>query len=65
MFSKSLYTRGLQCQKSLWLKKKKPEVLSAPDPQRVAIFSNGDDVGALGKSLFPNGKEIEFDGSIF
>lgn len=65
MFSKSLYTRGLQCQKSLWLKKKKPEVLSAPDPQRVAIFSNGNDVGALAYSLFPNGKEIKFDGSSF
>lgn len=65
MFSKSLYTRGMQCQKSLWLKKNKPEVLSIPDAQRVAVFSNGDDIGSLAHSLFPNGKEIEFDGSSF
>ena len=65
MFSKSLYTRGLQCQKSLWLKKRKPEVLSTPDDQRVAVFNNGDDVGSLARSLFPNGKEIKFDESSF
>lgn len=65
MFSKSLYTRGLQCPKSLWLKKRKPSVLTAPSSSKEAIFSNGDDVGTLAHSLFPNGKEIEFDGSSF
>lgn len=65
MFSKSLYTRGLQCPKSLWLKKRKPSVLTAPSSSKEAIFSNGDDVGALAHSLFPNGKEIEFEGSSF
>lgn len=65
MFSKSLYTRGLQCPKSLWLKKHKPSVLTAPDSSREAVFSNGDNVGALAHSLFPNGKEIKFEGSSF
>lgn len=65
MFSKSLYTRGLQCPKSLWLKKRKPSVLTAPSSSKEAIFSNGDDVGTLAHSLFPNGKEIEFEGSSF
>lgn len=65
MFSKSLYTRGLQCPKSLWLKKHKPNVLTAPNSSREAIFSNGDEVGILARSLFPNGKEIKFEGSSF
>ncbi|WP_027327430.1 DUF2779 domain-containing protein [Helicobacter pametensis] len=65
MFSKSLYTRGLQCPKSLWLKKNKPEVLSIPDDSRLAVFDNGDRIGDLARSLFPSGKEIRFDGGSF
>ena len=45
--SKSLYTRGLQCQKSLWLKKFKKEVLTVPDNSTQVIFQNGNEVGAL------------------
>jgi len=36
--SKSLYTRAIQCPKSLWLKKYKPEVSSLPDEQAKANF---------------------------
>jgi len=39
--SKSLYTRAIQCPKSLWLKKYKPEVLSLPDEQVKARFETG------------------------
>jgi len=63
--SKSLYTRGLQCSKSLWLKKHKSEVLSNPNTSQKAIFATGDVVGGLACELFPNGKEIPFEGTTF
>ncbi len=63
--SKSLYTRGLQCSKSLWLKKYKPEVLTPPDAQAKAIFETGDKVGALACELFPDGKKVPFEGTTF
>ena len=63
--SKSLYTRGLQCSKSLWLKKYKKDVLTPPDAQAKAIFETGDKVGALACQLFPEGKEIPFEGTTF
>ena len=59
--SKSLYTRGLQCTKSLWLKKYKKEVLSKPDESTQTVFERGDEVGALACELFPNGVEVEFN----
>ena len=63
--SKSLYTRGLQCTKSLWLKKHKKDVLTAPDSTAKAIFATGDMVGTLACDLFPNGLEIPFHGTSF
>lgn len=59
--SKSLYTRGLQCVKSLWLKKHKKDVLSMPDASAEAIFDTGNKVGELACKLFPDGVEIEFN----
>ena len=63
--SKSLYTRGLQCSKSLWLKKNKAKVLTKPNSSQKAVFDTGDIVGALACQLFPNGKEIPFVGTTF
>jgi hypothetical protein len=63
--SKSLYTRGLQCVKSLWLKKYKSEVLTKPDAAQQAIFSTGDKVGELACTLFPKGKKIPFESTTF
>ncbi|HIQ28244.1 MAG TPA: DUF2779 domain-containing protein [Sulfurovum sp.] len=63
--SKSLYTRGLQCPKSLWLKKHQRDVLTPPDASAKAIFRTGDEVGALACTLFPNGKEIPFNRTTF
>ena len=60
--SKSLYIRGLQCEKSLWLKKKKPEVLQAPDDSAQAIFDAGTSVGELACELFSGGERIEYTG---
>jgi len=61
--SKSLYTRGLQCVKSLWLKKYKKEVLTQPN--NTAVFEVGNKVGELACTLFPKGKEIPFDNTTF
>ena len=58
--SKSLYTKGIQCKKALWLKKYKPEVLMPPDASAQAVFDTGNLVGELACELFPNGKEVEF-----
>jgi len=59
--SKSQYIRGLQCHKSLWLYKYKPELRDTPDSQTESAFETGYQVGDLAKELFPNGVEIEFD----
>ncbi|MEA1983090.1 MAG: DUF2779 domain-containing protein [Campylobacterota bacterium] len=63
--SKSLYTRGLQCSKSLWLKKYNKDALTKPDKSAQAVFQTGDEVGGLACELFPNGKEIPFEGTTF
>ncbi len=63
--SKSLYTRGLQCVKSLWLKKYNKDVLTEPDDYAKAIFAAGNKVGDLACELFPNGKEIPYEGTTF
>ena len=60
--SKSLYIRGIQCEKSLWLKKKKPEVLQAPDDGAQAVFDTGTSVGELACELFSGGERIEYTG---
>lgn len=60
--SKSLYIRGLQCKKSLWLKKKKPEVLQAPDENAQAVFDTGTSVGELACELFGGGERIKYTG---
>jgi hypothetical protein len=58
--SKSLYTRGIQCSKSLWLKKYSSEVLTPPDATALARFETGKFVGDLACDLFPNGREIHY-----
>ncbi len=63
--SKSLYTRGLQCSKSLWLKKNKKEVLSKADASQQMVLDRGNEVGDLACELFSGGKEIPFDGTSF
>ena len=56
--SKSQYIRGLQCPKSLWLYKNRPELLSKKDE---AILQSGINVGDFAKRLFPGGYEVEFN----
>jgi hypothetical protein len=63
--SKSQYTKGLQCHKSLWLYQHRRELAAKPDFNRQAIFNTGHEVGNLARDLFPGGTEIEFDASNF
>ena len=58
--SKSLYTKGIQCTKALWLKKYKPTVLTPPDESSQAIFDTGNIVGDFACQLFPYGKEVPY-----
>lgn len=59
--TKSLYIRGLQCKKSLWLKLYKNNLLKQSDDNSLAIFSTGNEVGSLACYLFPNGKKISYE----
>jgi hypothetical protein len=61
--SKSSFIRGLQCHKSLWLYKNKPELRTKPDASQQAVFESGTEVGILAQGLFPDGKEVKFEGS--
>jgi len=63
--SKSQFTRGLQCHKSLWLYKNKPELRAEPDSATQAKFDAGHEVGILAQQLFPGGTLIEFDRTKF
>jgi Domain of unknown function(DUF2779) len=60
LLSKSQYLRGLQCHKSLWLYKNRPELRDVADGQDNALFNTGHTVGDCAKQLFPGGVEIEF-----
>lgn len=64
--SKSLYTGGLQCTKSLWAKEEhKQDVLSPPDITAAAILVLVIRLGALACELFPDGVEIPFYNTTF
>jgi len=58
--SKSQYLRGLQCHKSLWLYKHRPELREKPDTQTESLFETGYQVGDLAKGLFLDGVEVTF-----
>jgi len=59
--SKSLFVRGLQCHKSLYLHKYRPELKDEISEQQETSFQMGRDVGIYALNLFPNGVEIPFD----
>lgn len=61
--SKSLFLRGLQCHKSLWLYKNRPELRSLPDDSQKALYDEGTELGLLAQQLFPGGIVIEYEGS--
>ena len=59
--SKSLYIRGLQCKKSLWLKLRNSSVLKQPDSSTLSVFATGDKVGSSACDLFPNGEQMTYN----
>jgi hypothetical protein len=59
--SKTQFTRGLQCHKSLWLYRHQPELRSEPDAATQARFDAGREVGIVAQQLFPGGTLIAFD----
>ena len=60
--SKSLFLRGLQCHKSLYLHKYHPDLRDEMTEAQGALFQSGIEVGAYAQELFPNGVEIPFEG---
>jgi len=59
--SKSLFIRGLQCHKSLYLHKYHPELRNEVSEEKEALFQTGFEVGKYAQQLFPGGIEIPYD----
>lgn len=60
--SKSLFIRGLQCHKSLYLQKYKPELKDAVSEEAQRRFDIGNDAGSLAQQLFPGGVVVPYEG---
>ena len=60
--SKSLFLRGLQCPKSLYLYKTQPDLRDPVSDAQEAIFQAGTNVGIVAQGLFSGGKVIPYDG---
>ncbi len=60
--SKTLFIKGLQCHKTLYLHKFKPELRDEISDSMEDIFQSGRDLGRLAQKLFPGGVEIEYEG---
>ncbi len=59
--SKSLFMRGLQCHKSLYLIKYHPDLRDEPTEEQETLFSAGHEVGRQAQKLFPGGVEIPYE----
>ncbi len=57
--SKSLFIKGCQCPKALWLTKYHPEFKQPYSINQRALFDEGIAIGKLAQSLFPNGYPID------
>jgi hypothetical protein len=60
--SKSLFVRGLQCHKSLYLHKYKPDLKDEVSEEAQLKFDLGYDVGTLAQHLFPGGVMVPYEG---
>lgn len=59
--SKSLFIKGLQCHRSLYLDRYRPELKTEVSESQERVFEFGHTVGALAHDLFPGGVEIPHD----
>ena len=60
--SKSLFIKGLQCHKYLYLEKYHSDLKDEISDQQEALFQSGTEIGLYAQKLFPNGVEIPYDG---
>lgn len=60
--SKTLFIKGLQCHKSLYLHKYHPELKDEISEDQEARFQTGIDIGIYAQKLFPGGVEISYEG---
>ena len=60
--SKSLFMRGLQCHKSLYLDRYQPKLRDEISHSQEAVFERGNEVGRMAQNLFPGGIEIPYEG---
>lgn len=58
--SKSQFTRGTQCLKSLWLYRERKDLQDSMTPDQQAIFDQGTEVGILAQQLFKRGVLIAY-----
>jgi hypothetical protein len=56
--SKSKFLWGAQCKKLLWYAYNAKDQIPEPDASTQATFDQGHEVGALAKSLYPDGIEV-------
>lgn len=59
--SKSLFIKGLQCTKALWLQKHRPDLMQSPDTFSQNLIEQGTQIGKLATQLFPGGESISPD----
>jgi len=59
--SKSLFIRGLQCRKSLWLHKFNPGLKDGVSSEVESRFATGKKVGDFAQGLFPGGVLVPYD----
>ena len=62
LLSKSSFIRGLQCHKSLYLHKYRPELRDETTKEKQKLFETGHEIGILARGLFPGGVEVPFEG---
>jgi hypothetical protein len=60
--SKSLFIRGLQCHRSLYLDRYRPELKDAVPEGQQRVFDGGSAVGLVARDLFPGGLEVPYEG---
>jgi len=60
--SKTLFLKGLQCHKALYLFKFHSEFRDELSESQAAIFQSGIGLGILAQGLFPGGREIPYEG---
>ncbi|HOI33240.1 MAG TPA: hypothetical protein PLC47_10765, partial [Bacteroidales bacterium] len=58
LLSKSTYIKSLQCQKALYLHKKRPFLRDKMSAVQLAKFRRGTAVGVLARDLFPGGIDM-------